>query len=123
MTWLLDSYAIIEMARGNTRYNSYRDDPAVTTIVNVAEAFYVFLAKGKVKLANDCLRACSPAIVPIEPSVIPRAMEFRLRVLGATGRPFSYADALGYTIALSNGYEFLTGAHEFEGFPEVEFVR
>lgn len=123
MTWLLDSYAIIEMARANPHYDAFREDPIVTTIVNVSEAFYVFLAEGKVKLADDCLRVCSPAILPIDPSVIPRAMEFRLRVLGATGRRFSYAGALGYTIALTKGFGFLTGAHEFEGFPEVEFVR
>lgn len=123
MTWLLDSYAIVEMARGNSNYGRYREDPAVTTILNVSEAFYVFLSEGRTKLAEECLRAFSPTVLPIEPFVVPRAMEFRLRVMGSTGRRFSYADALGYTIALSSGYRFLTGAHEFEGFPEVEFVR
>ena len=50
-------------------------------------------------------------------------MDFRLKVRGTTGRRFSYADAMGYCLAVSMGYRFLTGAHEFQNFPSVEFVR
>ena len=123
MTWLLDSYAIIEMVRGNPRYLTYRRDPAVTILPNLVEAYYVLASQERVDLARTCLETLHPIVVPIPISSIPMAMEFRLKVRGTTGERFSYADALGYSLALSLGFGFLTGAHEFEDFPSVEFLR
>lgn len=123
MTWLLDSYAIIEMARGNPSYRTYQRDPAVTILPDLVEAYYILASNGRSDLARACLEILSPILVPIPISSIPQAMEFRLKVRGATGQRFSYADALGYSLALWMGCGFLTGAHEFQGFPSVEFVR
>lgn len=123
MTWLLDSYAIIEMVRGNRNYLLYRNEPAVTTFLNVVEGCYVLTDLGRSDLAQACLARLSTAIVPFPLELVPEAVRFRRTVRGATGRRFSYADALGYVLAVSTGLGFLTGADEFRGFPGVELVR
>ena len=123
MTWLLDSYAIVEMIRGNPNYRGYRGDPAITILPNLAESYYVLAAQGQVELATICVETLSPIVVPVPISLIPPVMDFRRKVRGATGERFSYADAFGYSLALLTGCGFLTGAHEFRGFPSVEFVR
>ena len=111
------------MIRGNPSYRSYREDPAITTLPNLAESYYILAAQEQLELAQDCVATLSPIVVPIPISLIPPALDFRREVRGATGARFSYADALGYSLALSTGCGFLTGAHEFRGFPSVEFVR
>ena len=119
----LDSYAIIEMARGNPRYLGFRDAPVVTSNLNLLEVYYILCQQGSENLAEDCLESLKPQAVDIPPRMIPRIAKYRLERRGATGERFSYADAFGYVYAQERGYTFLTGAHEFEGFPGVRFVR
>jgi hypothetical protein len=121
--FFLDSYAIIEMAKANPHYSMFRDTPVVTSHLNLLEVYYILCQQGSEDLAEDCLATLSPHAVDIPPRMIPRIARFRLERKGTTGGRFSYADAFGYVYAQESGYTFLTGAHEFEGFPGVRFVR
>jgi hypothetical protein len=118
-----DSYAIIEIARGNPRYLPFREAEGVTSKLNLLEVYYVLAAAGQEDLAENCYRTQIAYAIDFPKEVIPIAARFRLAYSGATGRRFSYVDALGYTYARSSGFAFLTGAHEFRGFAGVEFVR
>jgi hypothetical protein len=121
--FFLDSYAIIEMARGNPGYLRYRSEPSITARAHLLEVYYILAQQGDEDLARAALRALGPQAVELPLELIPKIAILRLRQLGATGRRFSYADALGYVYARENGYTLLTGAHEFEGLPDVAFVR
>jgi hypothetical protein len=121
--FFLDSYAIIEMARGNPRYLRYRSEPSITSRANLLEVFYILAQQGDEDLARDVLEALGPKAIELPLEFIPTIARFRLQQVGATGRRFSYVDALGYVYARENGYTLLTGAHEFEGLPDVAFVR
>ena len=121
--FFLDSYAIIEMARGNPRYLRYRSEPAVTARTHLLEVYYILAQQGDENLAKSALRALGPHAIETPLELTPQIALFRLRQVGATGRRFSYADALGYVYARENGYTLLTGAHEFAGLPDVAFVR
>jgi uncharacterized protein len=121
--YFLDSYAIIEMAKGNPNYLPFQDEPAITSRSNLLEVYYILLQLEEEKLAKACLTALGPLAVELQLDLIPTIARLRLRQLGATGRRFSYSDASGYVYARENGYAFLTGAHEFEGLPDVTFVR
>jgi hypothetical protein len=121
--YFYDSYALIEMARGNPRYLRYRRGEGVTSKLNLLEAFYVLLQEGAEDLASICFEGHARDAIDFPIVLIPLAARFRYHRRGATGRRFSYADALGYTYARATGYSFLTGAHEFENFAGVEFVR
>jgi hypothetical protein len=121
--FFLDSYAIIEMARGNPAYRPYTKVPSVTSRSNLLEMFYILAQADEEALAQAALQALGPHSIELSVDLVPVVAEFRLRHLGSTGRRFSYADAFGYVYARENGFEFLTGAHEFEGLPGVRFVR
>ena len=123
MSLFLDSYAIVEMARENPRYDFVEGEEVVTSTLNLLEAYYVLLDDGEGGLAEDILKQLSPVATDLTWELIPRIARFRHDRRGATGRKFSYADAVGYIYARDRGLEFLTGAHEFEGFEGVRFVR
>ncbi|MGC2359681.1 MAG: hypothetical protein WA691_05180 [Thermoplasmata archaeon] len=95
----------------------------MTSKLNLLEVYYIFLQEGQEPLAEECFRTQTRNAIDFPGELIPIAARFRLTQLGATRRRFSYTDALGYTYARASGFRFLTGAHEFEGFAGVEFVR
>jgi hypothetical protein len=121
--FFLDSYAIIEMARGNPSYRPFVHEPVITMRANLLEVYYILAQAGETPLADSSLKLLGPHSVDLPVELIARVAEFRLRTKGATGRRFSYADASGYVYARENGYEFLTGAEEFEGLPSVQYLR
>ena len=121
--FFLDSYAIVEMARGNPRYERFRSEAAVTSRAHLLEVYFLLTQQGAEVLAKSCLATLGPQASELPLELIPRVARFRLDRLGATGRRFSYVDAFGYVYARENAYTLLTGAHEFEGLPDVCFVR
>jgi hypothetical protein len=121
--FFLDSYAVVEMARGNPSYRPFGREPVITMRAKLLEVYYILAQSGEAALADSTLKLLGPHSVDLPVELISRVAEFRLRKKGATGRRFSYADADGYVYARENGYEFLTGAEEFEGLPCVRFVR
>jgi hypothetical protein len=121
--FFLDSYAILEMARGNPAYRPFVHEPVITMRANLLEVYYVLAQSGETALADASLKLLGPHSVDLPVELIARVAAFRMRKKGATGRRFSYADASGYVYARENGYEFLTGAEEFEGLPSVRYVR
>ncbi|MEM3087094.1 MAG: PIN domain-containing protein [Halobacteria archaeon] len=123
MEYYLDSYAIIELAKGNPNYRPYREARGRTSTWNLLEAYYVFLQEGREDLAELCFGNHRQNAVEFSDGVLKGAARLRLERKGATGRRLSYVDALGYTYALEHGMRFLTGAVEFQGWLGVEWVR
>lgn len=121
--YYFDSYAIIEIARGNPKYRQFSRAEGVTSVLNLLEVFYILAQAGEPSLARSTFESGQASAVQFPASLVPVAATFRLGVCGATGRRFSYIDALGYTYSRESGYDFLTGAEEFEGFEGVRFVR
>jgi hypothetical protein len=121
--YFYDSYAIIEIAKGNPRYLPYQKGDGLTSKLNLLEVYYVLLQQGYEALAESCFNTRLDEAIDFPGDLIPTVAKFRHSELGRTGRRFSYIDSLGYVYARSSGYTFLTGAHEFEGLPDVEFVR
>ncbi len=123
MSLFLDSYAIVEMARDNSRYDFVEAEEVATSTLDLLEAYHVLTEAGGEALAMRILKELSTIATDLPKDLIPEIARFRLAKKGATGRRFSYADAAGYVYALDRGHEFLTGAHEFEGLARVRFVR
>ncbi|EQD77567.1 PilT domain-containing protein [mine drainage metagenome] len=123
MSVFLDSYAIIEMARGNPRYAAVREGEFATSVGNLLEVYYVLLQSGEEDLAEKALDEFGPLAVDLPRDLISRIARFRLERKGTTGRRFSYVDASGYLYAQDRGLEFVTGALEFEGCPGMRFLR
>ena len=123
MSVFLDSYAIIEMARDNPHYDPIEAETVVTFIWNLLEAYYIFAQEGEGQLAERAFHKLAPVASGIPVDLVPEIARFRLESKGATMRRFSYADAAGYVFARDRTLEFVTGAHEFEGFPGVRLLR
>ncbi len=118
--YFLDTYALYEIMAGKPSYQKYLDKDASTSILNIAELYYALLNRFGEAFAEDKTLPLFSMALPIKPVTIKRAMLFRLK---NKHKRLSYADCIGYYLAKENGIRFLTGDKEFEGLPNVEFVK
>ena len=118
--YFYDSFAIIELFRGNKDCaNYFSEHGGITAFHNAAEVYYIMLreeGEEKAKIAFDFLRKIT--IFP-DFDIIDESMKFRLK---HKKLKFSYADCLGYILAKRNNLIFLTGDSTFKNFPNVEFL-
>ena len=119
--YFYDTYAIIEYIKGNSKYKKYFREPiGITTKLNLMELYYALIDDRD--LAEDVFDSFSTVAVEIDDQQIKSAMVLRKR-MKAKGLNISYADAIGYSLALEKGIRFLTGDKEFKGLGNVEFVK
>ena len=122
MVIFLDTYAIMEIDIGNPRYRSYAltPDGAITTLLNLIEAHYVYLKKFGAKEAERIYMHVKPIVLPVGDATVQEANTFKLLHLK---KRFSFADCIGYATARKYKARFLTGDYMFKGMEGVEFVK
>jgi len=120
MTIFLDTYAIIEIIKGNKNYEKYINIAFRTTIFNLYELYYNLLKDYDEETAESYFLKYFPSVLDVKKEYIFGASKFRLSNKNSN---FSYVDALGYYISKLEGYKFLTGDKEFENLDNVEFVK
>lgn len=119
-----DTYALIELLKGNPRYEPYSDADLVATEFNMLELTYALLRDfGRYETANviDFIRS-KVEVVPTEDSDYLDASEFRIS-LNRAGMKLSLVDSLGYSYSRKLGIKFLTGDREFQGMDNVVWVK
>ncbi len=119
-TYFFDSYALIEIVRGNPTYREYEHASCLTTKMNLLEVVYAFLREGKIEAASTIVREFQNKV--IEPDAL-TIIEIAAWKLQEKPKTFSFVDCLGYVLAKKMGIPFLTGDEEFEGKENVVFVR
>jgi len=118
--YFFDTYALIEIVKGNPAYARYSEAKGHTAIFNLYE-FYAYALKGNgEQLAKQKFDIFKGMLTEIEDKHIFAAAAFKLK---GKGTHFSYTDALGYAIAEAEGLIFVTGDNEFRNLPNVQFVR
>ncbi|MFO8016804.1 MAG: PIN domain-containing protein [Candidatus Woesearchaeota archaeon] len=120
MKYFLDTYALVEITKGNRNFENYLDSDAVTFHLNLAELYSSVLSDFDRKTADYFFRIFSRLAIDMPPDIIPKAIQFRKK---HNKKNLSYADCLGYIFALENNRRFLTGDKEFRNMENVEFVR
>ena len=122
MVIFLDTYAIIAIDTKSDSYSKYNLDPeeSVTTVFNLAEAYFVYLKKFGEKEADGMYDVVREMIIPIDDSVIKEAMKFKLE---NTKKRLSFADCIGYMAAIKLKAKFVTGDYAFKNFEGVEFIK
>ena len=122
MQYFLDTYAIIEIALGNENYKDYVFDKeqATCTIFNLMEAHFYFLKNYGQTMADKIYDSLKPLVIDVDDSLIKDANILKLRFLKAR---MSFADCIGYAIALKSNAKFITGDYAFKGMENVEFVK
>jgi len=118
--YFADTYALIELLGGNQNYKPYLDCILITSRFNLVELYYYLLKDHGKKIADKYLEIYSKIVVPITLTSIKRGMDFKLK---RKKSKLSYADCVGYAIALEFGIKFLTGDNKFERLSNVEFVK
>lgn len=119
-----DTYAIIEILKGNENYRHYIDLELGTTEFNLFELTY-FLVRDYGK--SKALKILSKVklefeLVDVTDKDFVNASEFRLQ-MKKIGKQLSLVDCLGYTVAKRLNVKFLTGDNEFKDLENVEFVK
>ena len=120
MTYFFDTYALIEVANGNPRYNAYVENtPIVTTRLNLMELHYAVLRDAGPQRARDAYENFLPYVVGYDDETMMRANQYKY--LHAR-KKLSYIDCIGYTLAMTLGLKFLTGDRQFKDVENVEFT-
>lgn len=119
-TYFFDSYAVIEILNSNPAYKDYSLYTPFFTKLNVYEVYYYLLRKHNESIANKFAMQYSNYVKEFNIFTVINAAKFKLL---HKNKKLSMTDCIGYTMARGMGIPFLTGDKEFEGLPNVEFVK
>lgn len=120
MSYFLDTYALIEISKGNKNYERFLEEELFTSFYNLYEFYFILLKNFNEKIAKDIFNEFKSRIIALKEEYIFEASKFKLTHIK---KKLSYVDCLGYAIALEHNIKFLTGDKEFERFENVEFVK
>jgi predicted nucleic acid-binding protein len=118
--YFFDSYAIVEMVKGNPKYSKYLKETIVVTIFNLAEIYWAILKDFGEKKSDEIYSEIKSFIAKVDDKTIKQAMKFRIK---HKKNRLSYSDCIGYIYAMRNNLIFLTGDKQFYNMKGVEFVK
>lgn len=118
--YFFDTYAIIEIIKGNQAYQEYKNASIVLTIFNIAELHYALLRDFSPQIAEALTKQYAQFIIEVDIEAMAEANAFKLK---NKEKKYSVADCIGYTLANKLGLKFLTGDQGFKGLKGVEFVK
>lgn len=118
--YFFDSYAIMEILKGNPNYNNYKKSGIILTKLNLFEIYHNIIYQFDEGMAEKVYGMYLPYVVDFGDDVIKNAAKFRLKHMK---KRMSMADCIGYIFSLKAGVKFLTGDDAFENFENVEFVK
>lgn len=119
-SYFFDSYAIIELIKGNEKYNFVQESIVITSSMNLAEVYYALLITENKEIADKIINSLNVELIEISSEIALKSASFRFENKKSK---LSYIDCIGYMLAKDNNLLFLTGDKEFENFPNVEFVK
>jgi predicted nucleic acid-binding protein len=117
-TFFFDTYALIEVIRGNPKYVPYSKAQAITTIFNIAELNYILKKEHPKKVADDFTNKYKPCTIKFLWEDIINAMDLKTK-----HRNLSIPNAIGYIVAKRYNVKFLTGDEDFKALDNVEFIK
>ncbi len=119
-----DTYALVEILRGNPAYERYAVEELVTSEFNLLELAYALARDYGKEKAVEILRIVRTFVTVIQPTDEDYVEASVLRIeLRKRGKNLSLIDALGYVLAQRLGIPFLTGDREFRDLEGVEYVK
>ncbi|MEK6895324.1 MAG: PIN domain-containing protein [Nanoarchaeota archaeon] len=116
----LDTYALIEIARGNLKFAKYFKFDFIIADLTLAEFYSVLLREESEEFADYWFKKLEHYSHSVGKEILIEAVKFRQENKKSG---ISFFDAVGYIFALKNKCWFVTGDKEFEGMKNVEFVK
>ncbi len=120
MNYFFDTYALVEVVKGNENYKKYLDSTFTTTTLNLSEFYFFLISNLGENKADETLKKFNFSFLEIHEEVAKEAAKFRKKNYK---RNLSYADCIGYLLSRKVGFSFLTGDEFFENFDGVEFIK
>jgi uncharacterized protein len=117
--YFFDTYALVEVLESHASYSSFSKCKALVTKLNLFE-LYTYLYRGGLD-DNSCDRILAQyrsSCIDYGFETLQKAAKMKMQ-----NKKLSMADCIGYQAACEYGVRFLTGDKEFEGMPNVEFVK
>jgi len=118
--YFFDTYAIIEIMKGNPDYSKFKEMTFVTTHLNLSEFYYSLLKEMNETEAKKIISALNMEFIELDYEIALESSSFRYAY---KEKKLSYADCIGYIVACKNNLIFLTGDNGFEKIDNVEFVK
>ncbi len=118
--YFFDSYALIEMIKGNINYAKYKSFGVILTKLILFEVYFKLIREFTESDADKFLSESYNLAVDFNEDVIKYAAKLKMKNLS---KNLSMTDCIGYVLAKNLGVKFLTGDREFEGMENVEFVK
>lgn len=116
----LDTYALVEIAKGNPKFAEYLNSQFVICDLILAEFYGVILREEGEKVADYWFKKLENYALSADLDILIEAIKFRQEHKKSN---ISFFDAAGYIFSLKNGCILVTGDKEFEGFSNVEFKK
>jgi uncharacterized protein len=122
-SFFADSYALIEMLKGNENYQSFHSEQLITTEFNICEVGFAVCREYPAN-ATRVLKTVRKMVVIQETRDEDYCAGAATRKLAtAEGKKLSTIDCVGYSVANRLNIPFLTGDREFSDMNNVQFVR
>ena len=122
--YFADTYALVEILKGNPNYEKYSLARLYTTEFNLLELSYALVRDFGTEKAEVILEIVKSSVDIVSPETRHYVLASEMRIgERKNGKKLSLIDCLGYVLAKSLGVKFLTGDREFKGMDNVEFVK
>ena len=115
-----DTYAFVEIIKGNFNYLPYSYAGIITTKLNIFELYHGCLKDKNEKLGEEIVQQYFSLVKDFDEEVIKEAAKLKFKL---NKRDLSMTDCIGYTFAKQLGIKFLTGDKQFQDMENVEFVK
>lgn len=116
----LDTYALIEISNGNTKFVEYLNSDFVITDLTLVEFYSVILRGYNEQTADYWFKKFEYYAISVDKNILKEAIKFRYENKKSD---ISFFDAVGYIFSIKRGYVFVTGDKEFEKFKNVDFKK
>ena len=117
---VFDTYAIIEIIKGNKNYDNYLDIEVVINTFILAELTYYLIKTLGLDKTSYYIDKYKKFVRSTDSEIIKQAMLFRYK---HKKKKLSMTDCISYFMAKELGIKFLTGDKEFKNLENVEFVK
>ena len=120
-TYFFDTYALIEVGKGNPGYEPYKKNIKVLlNWLNLLELSFFLIREGKSSEAKEIFGKFLGFNVDYDEDILLKSAEMKFKNLK---QRISFIDCIGYNLAKKHNARFLTGDEIFRNMENIEFVK
>ncbi len=117
--YCLDTYALIEICRGNPKFSFLMNEDIVIPNTTLAEFYWVLIKNKDNDEAKQWCERLLNFTVDVKKELLLKAQNFRYL---HRKRDISFFDSVGYVFSVENNSLFVTGDKEFKEMDNVKFI-